>query len=71
MKCPNCKNDDQFYVEVKVSGNTVEYYGSDGNYLDDGSNSGFYDDLKSTHGKYFYCSECDTKVKKYNSLEED
>lgn len=70
MKCPKCKNEEKFYVEVKVKGNTVEYYDSDGNYLKDDSNSGFYDDMHSTHGKYFYCSMCNKSVGKFKNLED-
>lgn len=70
MKCPKCKNEEKFYVEVKVKGNTVEYYDSEGNYLYDDSNSGFYVDMYLTHGKYFYCAMCETRVEKFKNLEE-
>jgi len=70
MKCPKCKNEEKFHVEVKVKGNTVEYYDSEGNYLYDDSNSGFYDDMHLTHGKYFYCSMCNKRVGKFKNLED-
>lgn len=69
IKCPKCGFEDGFYIKTQVTGSTRVYYGSDGNYLMDGTNSAIYDHLNHKDGKVAYCMECNRKIDSVANIE--
>ena len=58
-ECPYCGNNKEYYTKDFVSGRVNYEYRFDGEEAD---NTGVYDSLRHTSGKYAYCSDCEKRL---------
>ena len=58
-KCPNCGNDEEFYVKVQFGGSGHSQVRFDGKESEDGA---LHDNITYEFGKWAYCSNCGKRL---------